>query len=394
MTTTNYGKGNVYKRGDVWFARFWSRVENRQLSRTTGTRDKREAEAILKQLIADDRAKAAGYITAVEAGQMLEAGAPAAPKPAIETPSISALLGLWIDERKPSDGTIKVYKGLWRHLEDFAKSRRIGRSGLIDKDFAKAYYQHCLGKYSVVHAATHVELPRHVWDFAIKQGVLTGLNPWQFKVESGMYESHKTLSAEDVAKILDKAKTTSEDLYLLCLVGLRSGMRISDASGLRWDSVDLGESPRFHFVPIKTRRHHKTEVTVPILDPELLELLRNREHTSDYVFPFYANTTRAYSEIRPLFDSVGLGKGYSFHSFRHTFVTDLREQGVSLETIASMTGHASTTMTMRYGVITERSKVEAIRKLDSGRNARLEALVARLYGLSDSQLEAVERLIG
>ena len=381
-----WGAGCLVCRKGLWYARYYSRIAEKQVMRGTGTRDIREAEAVLKKLVEADRAEAAGY----ENRAAQKAAKREAIKDAGENgPALSELIEAWLAESTMSDKSKDVFRGLWRHLEAFAKSKMIGRAGRIDRAFAEAFYAHERQHYAPASAKTAVALPRWVWRWATERGILHGANPWTIHTDAALSKPHPTLTDEQVDKLLAVAKG---DELLLVQLGINTGMRISDAAGLKWESVDLaGVPPRIHFVPVKTAKHHSREVEIPLLDRNFVNALKARRAATPkaegYVFPALQATNRPFNVIRSIFDRAGV-EG-SFHSLRHTFVTRLRERGVSLEVIAAMTGHSQASMTARYGGVTERAKLDALNRLADVADVAIHEEETPYTAESDAEREAL-----
>ena len=58
--------------------------------------------------------------------------------------------------------------------------------------------------------------------------------------------------------------------------------------------------------------------------------------------------------MRRILERAGLsGKGYSLHSLRHTFATDMLNAGMRVEVLQQLLGHQEIEMTMRYARITD-----------------------------------------
>ena len=393
VPSRKWGAGSLVRRNGLWYARYYSKVAEKQVMRGTGCRDQRAAEQALKRLVEADRAEAAGYVARKDKDirpEVLAAEASAS------GPALRDLLEGWLADSRMSDKSKVVFRGLWRHLEAFAKTRHVGRAGQVDRAFAEAFYSEEQRHFAPSTAKTAVALPRWIWRWALDRNILTGANPWLIRTEAGLSTPHPTLTAAEVQKLLDAAQG---DERLLIQLGINTGMRISDAAGLRWASVDLspcGGHPCIHFLPIKTARHHKQEVRVPLLDQDLVTALKAREAAreqpdEEYVFPAWHDSNRPFDVVRSIFDRAGV-KG-SFHSLRHTFVTRLREKGVSLEVIAAMTGHSQTLLTWKYGGTTEQAKVQALSRVSGEQGRRGELLEAIAAKATTEQLEAFVRAL-
>jgi integrase len=71
----------------------------------------------------------------------------------------------------------------------------------------------------------------------------------------------------------------------------------------------------------------------------------------------------SYSTARTIFQrylvKAGLaGKGYSLHTLRHTFATELLNAGLRLECLQVLLGHRSIEETRRYAQLTDKTREE------------------------------------
>ncbi len=73
-----------------------------------------------------------------------------------------------------------------------------------------------------------------------------------------------------------------------------------------------------------------------------------------------------YREYKPLLQSAGLGdEGFTFHSLRHTFATELFTRRMHPKIVQSLLGHSSITQTMdRYSHLMEDIGGDAVEGLD------------------------------
>lgn len=154
----------------------------------------------------------------------------------------------------------------------------------------------------------------------------------------------------------------------IVMLGIYGGLRLRDATNLRWSSVDL-EGGVIRFRPLKTARKKK-DVVLPI-HPSLhayLKTLPTPIHPSNFVFPdlagkstggksglsfeFNAILVKAKIErdrIRVEPDGKRVVEGRrTFHSLRHTFASMLAKQGVSEGLRMELAGHKTPDMARHY----------------------------------------------
>jgi integrase len=149
----------------------------------------------------------------------------------------------------------------------------------------------------------------------------------------------------------------------LCLVAYYTGMRVSDATGLKWSSLRLDEDfPAIRYSEIKKQNKHKREIVVPI-HMKLLEYFMSlkKGKGDDCVFPTLAkHSTGGNKGLSQSFRRIMIQAGiveklhgkkkegsvarnvspYGMHSFRHTFKTELANRDVAKDVRDALTGHA------------------------------------------------------
>jgi integrase len=91
--------------------------------------------------------------------------------------------------------------------------------------------------------------------------------------------------------------------------------------------------------------------------------LRKRKKGYAYLFYGYGGHPLSYQAARvgflKLLKAAGIEeKGYSIHSLRHTFATDLLNAGMRLECLQQLLGHSSIEMTRRYARLTDKTREE------------------------------------
>ena len=180
------------------------------------------------------------------------------------------------------------------------------------------------------------------------------------------------IAAEDFAKL---AKNCNRDDRKLLLYILRySGERIGATCQLRVKDVyadSVARTPHDCITfPASTRKRSPTgeQAThqVPVHNNLRSQLMAFSPPESDWLFPSPKNDGPINPKsidawFRKLMARVGLAnKGYSLHSFRRTFATELLEQGVSLPTVRTLTGHKSLRSLQEYFEVSDQMRSRAI----------------------------------
>jgi integrase len=179
----------------------------------------------------------------------------------------------------------------------------------------------------------------------------------------------------------------------LYVAAVHTGLRQGELLGLMWDSVDLeGGKLSVHrslkvtnqglvFGPTKNKASRRSiplsKSAVAALKAHKLrqneERLRLGELWEDHglVFPNRVgkpmNHSNLYNrEFKVLLKKAGLqNRGFTFHSLRHTFATELFTRRMHPKIVQSLLGHSSITQTMdRYSHLMEDIGGDAVEGLD------------------------------
>jgi integrase len=136
----------------------------------------------------------------------------------------------------------------------------------------------------------------------------------------------------------------------------------------------IGELLRLHIrdLDIRERKIHIYEGeknclgrVVYLSDDAVMALklwLKQRDKTRAYLF-YGFRSHLCYTAARNIFvhylKEAGLQqKGYSIHSLRHTFASELLNAGMRLECLQLLLGHREIEMTRRYAWLTDKSREE------------------------------------
>ena len=146
-----------------------------------------------------------------------------------------------------------------------------------------------------------------------------------------------------------------------------TGLRISELVSLKCTQVKPKLNAKEAEISIigkggKIRTVYLSERTLEWLK----KYLETRKDNSDVLFPL---TPRAIQKMTKKYAVIaGIPLFTTPHVMRHTFATDLLEQGVDLRTIQEFLGHKSITATQIYTHVTSKKLREVHKRFHSGRN--------------------------
>jgi integrase/recombinase XerD len=161
----------------------------------------------------------------------------------------------------------------------------------------------------------------------------------------------------------------------MILVLLRTGMRIGELLGTKVRDIHLKERRIEIYEGEKNRLGRVVYLSDDVLGA-LQAWMRERNPSKEHLF--YGQSRRgsmSYATARNRFmlyiERAGLShKGYTVHTLRHTFATELLNAGMRLECLQVLLGHRSIEETRRYAQLTDKTREEeyfkAIAKIERG----------------------------
>jgi len=160
----------------------------------------------------------------------------------------------------------------------------------------------------------------------------------------------KAIPDEDIKSIFN-AVTSVRDRALLMLL-YRTGMRIGELLQVKVDDIILPNQTILLYVGSKNYEGREVYYSSDA-EQALKDWLRTRDATKRYLF--YGRSDKplsyvsAWTVMRKALERAGLSdKGYSLHSLRHTFATEMINHGMRVEVLQKILGHQDIEMTMRY----------------------------------------------
>jgi integrase len=219
-----------------------------------------------------------------------------------------------------------------------------------------------------IHVTLQKALNQAMRDDLIPRNVATGERPRS----SRKREEIKALSSEQARALLAAARGhRSEPLYI---VAVHTGLRQGELLGLKWTDVDLATrrlsvrrtlKVTDHGLDFGPPKNNASRRSVPLSKTAVAVLRAHRTRQNEerlrlgdlwqdhgLVFPNRVGKPMDhgnlyYREYKPLLQKAGLGgEGFTFHSLRHTFATELFNQRKRPKIIQTLLGHSSIVQTM------------------------------------------------
>jgi integrase len=169
----------------------------------------------------------------------------------------------------------------------------------------------------------------------------------------------RILTPEEQKKLLYAAEGCRWPImWAIIRIGLTTGARRGEISGMTWDNVDLDKG--LAVFPLTKNGESRT---IPLL-PDVCEYLRPWKKKTGYVFASdkKANKPMLFEAIwQDCLADAGLkGSGVVFHSLRHTCITSLVASKANIIQIQKLVGHSSPQMVARYTHQTDEDKAELV----------------------------------
>jgi len=365
-------------------------INGKRVSKSTGTRDRTEAEQFARKFLApyvkDDAARTfeniqAAVMTERQLAEMREAEGP---------------------QLKLADAWAAYEASPMRR--DLAPATMVGKQQVcrvfveyMKKVFPEVTEVRHLTRYHVEHYLDYLRKETAASTYNNRLCVLREVhrtimaraaaktNPWDgFPLRADDSHTRRELTIEELARLVDMASREGPEWRTLFGIAMYTGLRLGDCCKLTWSEVDIVRSI-IQKIPEKTKKYRKGRpVTIPI-HKTLADLFMQTpvNKRTGYILPMIGRLaesgvngmSKIHHHINKVFKNAGIvmsvtveGRKHkapeaSFHSLRHTFVSMSANAGVPLHIVQAIVGHESTAMTRHYyheNVAALQQAVEAI----------------------------------
>lgn len=350
-------------------------INGRRISKSTGTRDRAEAELFAKRYLApyvkDDPERTyqniqAAVMTERQLQQMREEEGPQLKladmwQTYLESPMRRDLA------KTTLHGKEQVIRKFLEYMNDLFPELTEVRH--LTKYHTESYLNALRKDHSASTYNNRLCVLREVHRTIMKKAAAKE-NPWDgFPMRADDSHTRRELTVDELARLVDMASRESNEFRTLFGIAMYTGMRLGDCCKLTWAEVDIVRSI-IQKIPEKTKKYRRGRpVTIPI-HKTLADLLMQTplEKRTGYVLPLIGEWAslgargmgRIHHRIGKIFHNAGIvtsvtveGRKWkapeaSFHSLRHTFVSMSANAGVPLHIVQAIVGHESTAMTRHY----------------------------------------------
>jgi integrase/recombinase XerD len=170
----------------------------------------------------------------------------------------------------------------------------------------------------------------------------------------------RAMDPDDLRKLLSVIRDSRDRAMIMVL--LRTGMRIGELLHTKVADVHIQERR----IEIYEGEKNRLGRVVYLSDDAILALrkwLKERNPGEEYLIYGRDVDNMSYSTARRIFQrymaKAGIAdQGYSLHTLRHTFATELLNAGMRLECLQVLLGHRSIEETRRYARLTDKTREE------------------------------------
>jgi integrase len=170
----------------------------------------------------------------------------------------------------------------------------------------------------------------------------------------------------------------------MILVCLNTGARRKAIFSLRWEDVDLeGRILTLRAEDAKTLRKQYIPMNETLYSTLSLWKRQCADTAPDALVFASPKTNGKFDNCRSAWDNLlkeaGI-KNFRWHDMRHDFASQLVMDGIDLNTVRDLLGHADLKMTLRYAHLAPENKLQAVKALDKKQQPALVQSAADLPG--------------
>jgi integrase/recombinase XerD len=275
-------------------------------------------------------------------------------------------------EKSLSPNTISAYRTDVSLFLRFIREQKRALDQVSHPDLTQFLWSQKQAGKAAASIIRYIESLRQFFRFLLGEGYLVKDPTAALALFKRPERLPKMLTLKEITKLLTpaehpapakKEETLSARERTLCFwtafeLMYATGMRVSEATGLKDNQVDLaagfirvkGKGGKERVVPFGRRAQSLLEQYYPLRDRVRRKTLVG--NGNDFVFPSAQGGRMSrgtfYAHLKKMAANAGIAKKVSPHVLRHTFATHLLEGGADLRVVQELLGHADISTTQIY----------------------------------------------
>lgn len=172
------------------------------------------------------------------------------------------------------------------------------------------------------------------------------------------------LSIEEIQKLFEtNYKNQNQEIRRAFAFTCLTGVRFCDLKMMQFSNVDYANK-RLTFRQSKTYRDSCASGVIIPLNDAILEIIgiKKQGAKDDFIFHLPHITSCQYA-LKKWTEKAGINKHITWHCGRHSFATNLLNNGTNIKVVSSLLGHSTMRCTEKYVRAVDKLKKEAINSL-------------------------------
>tara|TARA_A100001035_G_scaffold147520_1_gene115938 strand:- start:4641 stop:5882 length:1242 start_codon:yes stop_codon:yes gene_type:complete len=267
-----------------------------------------------------------------------------------------------------SDGTLKNYRTLKKHLKKFIKNEyktvdiELKR---VDKNFVYNFERHLLFNTLCNQNGAMKVLQRlkKITSLVKRKGIIDH-DPFDgyrfiFKRKEIEFLTRDEIDRLSALDLKDPSEIKTQQLFVFATY---TGLAYSDILSLKWHQIHT-DKDGFKFILNKRQKTGETFI-VPLLKPAL-EILDSKKQNEDHLVFEPISNSCVNIKLKILAKKANIFKNITFHIARHSFATTITlNNDVPLITVSKMLGHTTTRTTQIYAKVLQKKVSLDMQKLN------------------------------
>jgi len=205
------------------------------------------------------------------------------------------------------------------------------------------------------------QITRPLFKHFADKGIISGNPAALIKIPKFDNTVHVTLSQDEITKLYKAINNYDIEPFATLFIWLTEGRRLNELLSLEWSKIDFNNQT--YFIDSK---NNKAGVSMQYkIRTNIIERLKHFDKRSKYVFHALKDSSKQMTKDTVRGHWAKLLKiaeieHLRIHDLRHILGSDLVSHNYTLEEIAQVLGHTSTSVTKRYSKVREEKATEAL----------------------------------